>query len=70
MYCSNFAFGRLLPSTSISRQLKFEQNIKFYLNSAQYVIYPSATVQNERRIINFAKCRMCHSASDLATEGR
>ena len=65
MYCSNFAFGRSLPSTSILRQLKSEQNIKFYLNFAQYVIYPSATVQSERRIINFAKFRVCHSASDL-----
>jgi hypothetical protein len=65
MFYLNFAFGKLLPSTSISRQLESEQNVKFYLNLAQYIMYPSAAVQNERRNFHFAKCRISHSGKIL-----
>ena len=61
MFCLNFAFGRLLPFVSILRQLESEQNVRFYINLAQYVMHPSATLQNERRIFHFGRCRMYYS---------
>jgi len=61
MFCLNFVLGRLLPFVSISRQLESEQNVRFYLNLAQYIKYISVTLQNERRIFHFGRCRMYHS---------
>jgi len=61
MFRLNFAFSRLLPSASISRQLESEQNVRFYLNLAQYVMYRSATLQKERKIFHFARCKISHS---------
>ena len=60
IFCVNFAFGRLIPFASISRQLESEQNVIFYPTLAQYIMYPSATLQNKRRIFHFARCRMSH----------
>ena len=48
-FCLNFTFNRILPSASILRQLESEQNVRFYLNLAQYIMYPSATLQNKKR---------------------
>jgi len=42
MFCLNFAFSELLPFISILRQLESVQNVRFYLNLTQYVMYPSA----------------------------
>ena len=44
MFRLNFAFSRLLPSASIFRQSESEQNVRFYLNLAQYVMYLSAVL--------------------------
>ena len=61
MFCLNFAFSRLLPSVWISRQLESEQNVRFYINLAQYVMYLSATLQKVMRIFHFVKCKIFHS---------
>ena len=51
MFRLNFVFSRLLPSVSILRQLESEQNVRFYLNLAQYLMYLSATLQKEKFFI-------------------
>ena len=55
MFCLNFVFSKLLPSASISRQSESEQNVRFYLNLAQYVMYFSVTLQKERKKKSFCE---------------
>ena len=60
MFCLDFVFSRLLPSASILRQLESEQNVRFYLNLAQYVMYFSATLQKERKFFHIVRCKISH----------